>query len=317
MQYGYLMLLLGILSLVFGVIALINFSFILGGILVFLFIFVIYGLKQFRQEERAVIELFGKYLYTLQPGLQWIFPFIMKIRAVISIWEIKISLFEQEIKIDFRDGSAVPKGAEAWVSIKTPDTRYGPSGKMGREMTGTERAIYNISNWRMAAKDLLENALRSFLNTLYIDEGITQARAGFDLRNSLPKEEQGRLEDTLARWGFDLRQVTIMDFDLEPELVKARGEIHRRKKQLLEAREERKIKSERIVGGFVDMLVKSTGLKKKEVQEKLRSDPELTAMIVDLVQRDMSINGKALTHIRVDGNNDLMSLIAAFQKLKK
>ncbi len=164
-------------------------------------IFVLIGVKAVQQQERRLVEFFGKYIRTLKPGLGWILPGLMKIRASISTWEQTIPLFETPVTVDFQDGSATPKGAEVFVRIKNPDIPYDAGD--GKMETGVYRAIYEIKNWRTAIRDLVENAIRSYLNSLTIDKGITKKAAGFDLTNRFPKKEKERITNALDIWGFE------------------------------------------------------------------------------------------------------------------
>lgn len=310
-----------------GISASLERDYITAGISLAVFGYLVLGFKTVQQEERRVVEFFGTYLMTLRPvsyvpGLRWILPGAMKIRATIRIWEIKIPLFEEPIKIDFRDGSATLKGAAGFVRVKNPDEPYALPQEKAR-LTGVFRAIYNIQNWRVAIKDLLENALRSYLNTLTIDEGLTAARAGYELLNRLPEEEQGRLQHTLARWGLELMQVTIGDFDLEPELVKARGEVHKRERAAEAAQHVRVQLARETIGYVIQMMAEATGRTFDEVQREVAANPELSEELKrfseDLVTRRMSIDGHALTDIRVAGAGGdlaqtLMAMIAAIKK---
>ena len=292
-----------------------------GVIVLVAIIFLIAGLKQVQQQERFIIERFGRYQATLRPGLRWIIPGIERVRAAVSIWGIRIPLFEEGIKIDFADGSATPKGSEAYVQIQNPDTEYDPGDE--KNETGVYRAIYEIENWRVYIRDLLENAIRSYLNGLTIDEGITQKCAGFDLRNKFPPEEITRITEALDRIGFKIVRITIEDFDLEPELVKARGEIQIRKRAAEAAQYERERRARETIGALIQMMAEMTGKTFNEVQTEVTANTELQGRLrvfsEEIVTRQMSIDGKALTDVRVGGAGDLetvfLRLIAAFRAI--
>lgn len=295
-------------------------------ILALLLLFVLLGLKQVKEEERWVIELFGKYCWTLKPGLKWIFPWIMKVRAIVSIWELTLPLFEEPIKIDFKDGSATPKGAEVFVKLKNPDIPYSAGDK--KEETGTYRSVYEIADWIVAAKNLIENALRSFLNGLTIDEAISMARAGYDLVSprgdvGLPNHEIARIKRALAQWGFELKRITITDFDLEPELVKARGEVQIRQREAEASAYLARGRANETIGTVIESMAKSRGKSPKEIQRLIERDPELQRefinMAKDLITRSMAIDGKSFVDIRVDGANGvettLLDLLAAWKRM--
>lgn len=325
-----LLLVVGALFASFLVIMLIKgFSVAAVIILALLFLWGLLGLRQVKQEERWVIELFGKYCWTLKPGLNWIAPWIMEVRAIVSIWELTLSLFGEETKIDFKDGSAVPKNAVVFVQIKCPDDRYGAVGILGRSMTGVERAIYEVANWRTFAQDLVENAVRTFLNRMTIDEAITLAKPGYDLVNhdpdiGLPNEELERIEGALAGWGFELKRITIQDFDLEPELVRARGEVQIRKKEAEAAKFVAQRRSEEIFGAIVEMLARSRGKKAEDIVKEIDEDPELRKEFLelakDLLTRRMAIDGGSFIDVRVGGTEGMeatfLALAAAWKQME-
>ncbi len=96
-----------------------------------------------------------------------------------------------------------------------------------------------------------------------------------------------------------------MDFDLEAELVKARGEVQKRKRARDAAMEEREIRSLETMGSLVSMIAESTGKTIEEVREEINANldlqGELRNFAKELVAREMRIDGKSLTDIRTQG----------------
>jgi len=285
------------------------------------------GLRKVPHQERWIVEIFGRYHTTLRPGPNWILPGIMKIRATADVWEQKILLFEEEMKIDFRDGSAVPKNAKVFVKMLSPDEPYILS-KEKAPRDGTYRSVYDISDWSNAVRDLLENAARTYLNSLTIDEAIVMAKAGFDLathspQSGIPNKELKKIERALAEWGFELKRITIQDFDLEPELVKARGEVQIRKREAEAAKYVRSRRAEETMGTLMYMMAESTGKKIEDIQAEINANQELKDRMEkfseELVTRRMSIDGNALTDVRTSGGGgdlaqSLLSMIVGGKK---
>lgn len=281
--------------------------------------FFIKGLAIVHQEERMVVEFFGSFYKTKKPGLRWNFLYVVTARAFVPIWEQTLTLFGEPIKIDFKDGSATPKNVEAFVRVKKPDNPYNLPGEEEKR-DGVYRVIYHVDNWRKRTTELLENAVRSYLATLTIDEALTRQRGGYDLlgANRIPSTEKNKIKKALERWGLDLLRVTVTDFDLEPDLVKARGEVHKRKRAVEAAEQERKVRAFETTGALIQMIAESTGKSPEEIQQEINSDPELKKSFMsfseELITRQMSIDGKALTDIRIQGGGDiqgLLTLIAA------
>lgn len=297
----------------------------LTGLVVAFLVLLFFGLRQVQQQERVVVELWGKYWRTLRPGLQWVLPVVTKARAVVSVWEQTISLFESPIQIDFKDGSAAPQGTVVFIRIKSPDTKYQSADS--KNETGVFRAIYEIDNWRTAVRDLIENALRSYLSSLTIDEAIAEAKGGYDLATSdpnagLPNNEISRIKETLSGWGFELMRITITDFDLEPDLVKARGAVQIRRRAAEAASYEAVIRARETTGTLIAMMAEFMGLTAGQVRQRVAADPalrvRLQAVAEELVSRQVSIAGNALTDVRVTGGGDLeRSLIGVIAAIKK
>lgn len=300
----------------------------MGGIIFGTLIYFLSGLKTTQQQERRIVELFGRYVYTLKPGLGFLLRGIMKIRATVFTWEQGILLFKEPIKIDFKDGSATPKNTTAYVKMMKPDEKYN-AGDI-KNLTGAYRSIYEIDDWRTATRNLLQNALRSGLNLWTIDEALVKGKAGFNLATDdpeagLPNDKTKEIKDSLACWGYEITRIIIEDFDLPPEILKARNQIQISEKEAAAAEYERKRKARETVGFLIESIAEATGKSFKEIQDGVEENPTLKDKIwvfsEGLVTREMSAKAKALTDIRTEGGGDIeqvfLRLIAAFNTLRK
>jgi mRNA-degrading endonuclease RelE of RelBE toxin-antitoxin system len=123
------------------------------------------------------------------------------------------------IKIDFQDGSAIPKSVEGFIKIRNPDTLYlsEEENRLNKEKnksneetkkakTGVYRSVYYVDNWRTKIIEVLENAVRSYLATLTIDEALPKRRGGYNLldENRIPKEETQIIRNTIEGYGLEL-----------------------------------------------------------------------------------------------------------------
>ena len=327
---------------------------VFGGILLGIAVFLLLGLKDVQEQERIVVELFGKYFMTLRPGLQWLLRGAMKIRASISVWEQEIPLFhDAPASLDLKDGTVVPEGAKVFVKLRDPDREYTvvkipeePGKKsykivykedkekdkeidQGKLEKGAYRAIYEVPDWREFIEDRIENALRSYLNELTIDEVLTAAKAGFNLADrrenvGLPNHQLDAIEGDLALWGFDLLRITITDFELPKEILQARDLVQIRKREAEAALSERKKMARETMGSLIQMIAEATGVEFEVVQQQVGTDPQLREKLTEfgkeLITRRMSLDAKALIDIRTGGGeleNGLMRLIAGFSVLSR
>jgi len=291
------------------------------------------GLLTVGEKERVVVERFEKYKRTLQPGLRIIlFPGIAdRVKASVFIEQETVELFEgSPPKIDFIDGSATPKNVQAFIEIRSPDLHYVTTKTEGgivvfEDRPGVYRAVYHIEDRKKSIKKLLENAVRSYLNQLTLDQGIEKAEAGYDLFNDglkvRNKPATDQLQAELDDWGTMLHRITIGDFDLEPDLVRARGEVHRLQKQKEAATHVSQIRSEETIGAAMEMFSNRTGMDREEIERCFKENPAsfiekygvMWKEILDIVHRRMGIDGKAYLDIRT--NNSLLDLAALWQRM--
>jgi len=281
------------------------------------------SLKSIPEEERWLIEVFGKYYRQAGPGLRLILHFLEKVRAEVPIWEEAIPLFipsegEPPIKVDFKDGSAGPQDAFMFTAVKNPDTPD-DDGK-----TGIYKTVYEIKNWRIAGRALVENALRSYLNILTVDEGIEGQRAGYDLlgpngmqKDTLGKTQADLLKEAFSKWGRELIRSTIGDFALDDELIKAREELHRSGRELKSAKLLRETRAQKTMGAAIDAITIAIG--KDPAADKFKfEEKEAIEFVKEMLLRQMSIEGKALYDIRTGsgGKRSLEDVLAGLLTLR-
>jgi len=173
------------------------------------------GVRIVQQQERFIIEFWGKFYTILNPGIRWIFPFLMKTRAIVSVWEQSIDLFPEKPSIDFSGGgTAELVDPKVWLKIEDP-----------------YKAIYNVANWREAVKEKVENLFRNYLSNQRVEEIIDQ----HTLHDwwALVKEEivKGETpgpdpeEEILKDWGIRITRITVTDFKWSEEVIRARREV--------------------------------------------------------------------------------------------
>jgi regulator of protease activity HflC (stomatin/prohibitin superfamily) len=279
------------------------------------------GFIKVEQQNRVVIERFGKFLRVAGPGLRWLMPVMDSVKDTVPLWRVQISLFEKPTKIDFADGSAFIIGAEAYVQIFSPDIPYDAGD--GKRETGILRAVYEVDAWRIYIKNLLENAIRSYLNGLTIDVGITEKEAGYDLKNRFPEDERIRIIDALRQIGFELVRITIVDFDLDSSLVQAREKRHLSQKQAEAAVFDAKTRATETAGTVIAAIARIRGKTEEEIQAEIDASSEaqekLQRLVNDLITRKMSLEEGALVDIHVDGaegiEHTLLNLTAALQRM--
>src|SRR3989344_2529919 len=271
------------------------------------------GFKAVPEDERFVVELFGRFSQILTPGLKWIWPWFQSVRASVPTSIQEIMLFDPPIKIDFSDGSAIPQGAVAQVQLKlNNDEPYSIAGD--EERHPAYRAIYLVSNWRNRTREVLENAVRSQLNAITLNEGLVKNGPGIKLHERVGGEEAlVTISGTLEQIGIELTQITIKDFDLEPALIAARGAIQVAARNLEAQRLNAQALAQQSVGVLLSMLSIITGKTPETVSQEINRNSklkkELMAFATDMASRQTSLQRDALTDIRVEGADGLQTAL--------
>lgn len=189
------------------------------GILVFIFA----GFRVVQEQERWVIERWGKFHRVLHRGLNWVFPILDKVRAVVSLSEQSIALFKERPSVDFKEGgTAVLVEPRIWVRPK------GAVEKNEAEIDeSVRRMIYEVEDWKDAIKESVENSLTARFGSLSVDDAIEERSAlGDDGWWKAVKEKTPGLEVTIGGWGLSVTRITISDFEWSEEVVATRRSIY-------------------------------------------------------------------------------------------
>ena len=271
---------------------------------VFLFFFIFFGLKGLKivhQQEVLIVEFFGKYYATKNPGLTWICPVVMKVKRIVLIWEQPIDLFSENTKIDFKGGGyAKLVKPKAWLKIVDP-----------------VKATYDIDDWKIALSSKMENLFRDFLSNQTVEEVIDQANIHpwWELIKDSLKEAKSTEDpqnEIKESWGIKVNSITLEDFDWSDEVVSTRRDLFKAKREkerqenLAEAAPyEAKARARETIGSLVEMASELTGKDIDTVQKEIDATPELRKELLkfakEVVTRRMSLDKGALTDIRVDG----------------
>jgi len=296
------------------------FWFIFCGVLGFVEFFIIKkGFKRVTQEERLLIETFGRYDGVKGPGLVFVLPFIQKVRACLLLWEFPIDLFPENPRIDFKDGGTAELiDPKVWLKIKGEDEKEKEESMV--------KMVYNVQNFELAVRELIENALRSYLNSLTIEEVIEKRRAQ-ESGSSLwwanvrqfykNKQKENELVETLENWGLEVVRITISDFSWDKKVVAARERVFDTEKQLeiqdrlIEIKQKRGVaQSEQITTIIKHTLEQLTNTKLSQ-EDILKTTKELTALFVAAEKGEL---------MDVIANNDfarLATLTKFFQSKEK
>jgi regulator of protease activity HflC (stomatin/prohibitin superfamily) len=159
---------------------------VLTGILMFLVLLTIFlEVRIVPQGYKYVVQRLGKYHATLNPGLNFIVPYVDSIAYRVLTKDISLDIPGQEVIT--KDNAVIMTNAIAFITIVDPP-----------------KAVYGIDNYRIAITNLVQTSLRSIVGEMNLDDALSSR----DLIKARLKES---ISDDVAAWGIVVKTVEIQD----------------------------------------------------------------------------------------------------------
>ncbi|HOF34032.1 MAG TPA: stomatin-like protein [Spirochaetota bacterium] len=147
------------------------------------------------QAENWVVERLGKYVATLNPGLNLINPLLSKISKKVDIRERVLDMPRQGIITS--DNAILEVDGVVYFKVMDP-----------------YKSFYGIQNLEWAIMNLAQTTLRSIMGKMTLDESLS-------LREKINKELLVVLDDATDSWGTKITRVELKDIAPPAELAKA------------------------------------------------------------------------------------------------
>jgi regulator of protease activity HflC (stomatin/prohibitin superfamily) len=206
---------------------------IVGGLVAVVVVYAALGLKIVKQYEQGLVERFGKYRETLDPGLHLIVPFIDRIRRV-DLREIVVDVPPQEVIT--KDNVVVTVDAVVYYQATDP-----------------VKLVYNVQNFVLAATKLAQTNLRNVIGDLDLDDALTS-------RETINAQLREILDEATDVWGTRVVRVEIQRIDPPADVTDA---MHR---QMKAERDRRAIVTE-AEGDKRSQILKAEGIKQSRILE--------------------------------------------------
>ncbi len=163
------------------------------GIMAILLVFK--GVKIVPQAENWIVERFGKYATTLNPGLNLINPLFSRIACRIDIRESVLDLPKQGTITS--DNASIEVDGIVYYKIMDPYKSY-----------------YGIQNLAYAIQNLAQTTLRSIMGKLTLDESLFS-------REMINADLLRVLDEATDSWGTKITRVEIRDIEPPADIVNA------------------------------------------------------------------------------------------------
>src|SRR5690606_17806353 len=162
-----------------------NSLFVLAAILVGIGIVLGKGVSLVPQGFKFVVQRFGKYHSTLQPGLNFVIPFIDDVAYKVTTKDIVLDIPSQEVITE--DNAVIIANAVAYINIISP-----------------EKAVYGVENYQIAIRTLVQTSLRSIIGEMPLDAALSS-------RDMIKAKLKSAISDDIAEWGITLKTVEVQD----------------------------------------------------------------------------------------------------------
>jgi regulator of protease activity HflC (stomatin/prohibitin superfamily) len=148
---------------------------------------VIKGVRIVPQGFKHIVQRLGKYHSTLNPGLNYIVPYVDSIAFRLTTKDIVMDIPSQEVIT--KDNAVIVANAIAYINIVSP-----------------EKAVYGVEDYVLAIEKLIQTSLRSIIGEMSLDESLSS-------REHIKQKLKDSISDDIADWGITLKTVEIQDIN--------------------------------------------------------------------------------------------------------
>ncbi len=164
-------------------------------VLVFIVVTIAKGVRLVAQGEEWVVERLGKYHSTLRPGLNILIPYLDRVAYKLVTKDIILDVQEQEVIT--RDNAVILTNAIAFIKVTDP-----------------VKAVYGITDFSEAIRNLIMTTLRSIVGEMELDEALSS-------RDRIKARLRESIADEAVDWGLTVKSVEIQDIKPSESMQRA------------------------------------------------------------------------------------------------
>jgi len=227
-------------------------------LLIIAVIFVTQSVKIVPQQHAWVVERLGKYNGTLQPGLNFLVPFVDKVAYKHMLKEVPLDIPSQ-------------------VCITRDNTQLQVDGVLYFQVTDAMRASYGSSNYIMAISQLAQTSLRSVIGKLELDKT-------FEERAIINAQVVQAIDEAALNWGVKVLRYEIKDLTPPKEILHAMQQqitAEREKRALIAASEGRRQEQINIATGEREAFIARSEGEKQAVINKAQGDAQSINLVAE------------------------------------
>src|SRR5215471_7029122 len=164
-------------------------------VVILMFVFVAKTVRIVPQARARNIERFGRYRKTLQPGMNFIIPFVDRVKPLIDLREQVVAFKGQPVITE--DNLVVQIDTVLFFQVTDP-----------------RAADYEIVNYIQAIEQITATMLRSVIGNMDLEETLTS-------RDKINTMLRGVLDDASGKWGLRVTRVEIKAIDPPKSVIDA------------------------------------------------------------------------------------------------
>ena len=143
------------------------------------------GVRIVPQGYNWIVQRLGKYHTKLEPGLNFVIPYVDEVAYKVTTKDIVLDIPSQEVIT--RDNAVLLMNAVAYINITNP-----------------QKAVYGIENYNWAIQNLVQTALRSIVGEMDLGDALSS-------RDHIKAKLKAAISDDISDWGITLKTVEIQD----------------------------------------------------------------------------------------------------------
>ena len=256
-------------------------------LIVIALIFAFKSINVIPQQTAWVIERLGKFHKVLNPGLNFIIPFIDKVAYKHSLKEI-------------------PLDTPSQVCITRDNTQLSVDGILYFQVTDPKLASYGTSNYIIAVTQLAQTTLRSVIGKMDLDET-------FEERDLINNQVVSAIDEAALNWGVKVLRYEIKDLTPPAVILQAMQRqitAEREKRAVISESEGKKQEQINLATGAREAAIaKSEGEKQSEINVA-EGKAQATIAIANATAQAISLIAKASEE---QGGNTAINLKVAEQ----
>ncbi|MDE6512280.1 MAG: SPFH/Band 7/PHB domain protein [Muribaculaceae bacterium] len=227
-------------------------------ILILVVLIITAGVKVVPQSETRVVERLGKFHSVLQPGLNFIIPFIDKPKVIYTR--------KYETSGAFGRGGGLRVSTTPVIDLREQVYDFPSQQVITRDNVTTEinallyfqivdpkKSVYEIDNLPNAIEKLTQTSLRNVIGELELDETLTS-------RDTINAKLQSILDDATNKWGVKVNRVELQDIT-PPESVRVAME------KQMQAERNRRAEILNAEGEKQSLILRSEGHKMSQINQ--------------------------------------------------